>query len=89
MHEEVVHHHATIDAQVGKINTRVLFHGLNHYKNLECCRLKHGARNVSLVDVAGEAGDHPTRAVLPVRRVEAAEGRHKVHAAIIVDRLCQ
>ena len=60
---------------VRELDAGVAVHGLDDLARLPRRRLQHGAREVALGDVAGQAGDHAAGVAAPVRREQARRTR--------------
>src|SRR5690606_15593679 len=77
--------HAAVDLERGELDAGVLRHRVGDFARLVGGRLEGGAGDVALVDVASQADEHAARVALPVRREQAGEGGHDVHATGIID----
>ncbi len=71
---------------VVSVEAGVGVHRVDHLAGLPAGRLEHSTRQVTLGDVRRQPDDHPARLASPVRREQAAERRHDVAAAVVVDR---
>ena len=89
LHQQIVRYHAAIGAQDFERNTGIFFHGLDHFARLNRGGFKDGARQVALVGVPRQTGDHAARVVLPVRRIKAGKRGHEINAAIVLHRTGQ
>src|SRR4030067_2318518 len=67
LHQELVEHHAAIDFQRFQADSRVRFHRLQDFSSLKGSCLQSSARQVSFMDVAGQAYDHSARVRAPIR----------------------
>ena len=84
LHEQFVVDHATIHFQRREGETRVGVYRLQHVAGLKSRGFESGTGEVALVDVAGQADDHPACVTLPVRREQAGEGRDEKDATTVV-----
>ncbi|KAI6752395.1 hypothetical protein HG530_013764 [Fusarium avenaceum] len=78
LHDEIRVAHATVDSQLCQRMSAVLLHGVENGLCLETCRLESGSRHVTALRVRSDTKDCASRIVNPVRRKQAAEGRHEV-----------
>ena len=79
-------HHAAIHLQRLQRHARIPLHGLQHLPGLISRRLQRGARDVILVDVAGEPHDDAPGVGLPIGRIQPRKRGHDVDAAAIGNR---
>lgn len=75
--------HAPIDSQLRESMSTVLFHGIQNGLGLETSSLQRRTGNVALLGVRSDTKDGPPRIVIPVRGVQAREGRDEDNATIV------
>ena len=82
-------HHAAIHLQRFQLYARIFIHRIQYFARLVSRRFESRSRDVALVHVTSHADDDSARVVFPIRRIQTAEGRHKVNAAVVGDTICQ
>ena len=83
LHEHVVAGGASVDAQFGKRDARVAMDGIEQVADLIGDALEGGPREVSRVRSPRQADDGAAGVRVPMRRAEARERRHEIHAAVV------
>ena len=85
LHQQFIHGHATIHAQLGNLHAGVRHHSVGNIARLVRGGFEHGASQVLAVSKAGQAHDDAAGIRAPVRSEESGEGRHDINAAVILN----
>ena len=86
LHQEVVRGHPAVDLQLREIAAVVGIHRIDHLACLPGGGLEHRAREMTLVDVAGQSRDHTASIASPMRGEQPRESGDEVTATVVLDR---
>src|ERR1700761_709544 len=83
LRHEIIGDRATIRTQLFQLDARVALHRFEHIARLICHRLQRGTNELLLRRATRQAEYRTAHIAAPVRRTQADEGRHEIHAIVV------
>src|SRR5207244_4818323 len=78
LHEQIVVHHASINSEHLKTRATVFLHCLDDLARLKRSCLQNCSREMALVRISRQSGNHAPLIMLPVRSVQPRKCGHKI-----------
>src|SRR5947208_2481657 len=85
LHEQIVLHHASINSEHLKARATVFLHCAEDRERMKRSCLQNCSREMAIVRISRQSGNHAPRIMLPVRSVQPRKCGHKIHTAVVLD----